>query len=313
MYYNVFFISHDNKAMIEIGKYLEAELCDEGNRFLVPFVRSYIHKCDTHEIVKSGRVTINYVYPASDKYKIPPLLFIRKLAKRIDTLLSMPRWQFKREKLVYYILPALEPRQFPTDKEIIEPRHINAAYTYVNDDVIFIYRRDELGKTAIHEACHHLLVHTHEWRSEKDLYKAFNISMTDGHTDIRPNEAVVEFWAEMIQCCFIASDFGIPIEDLVECEIRHGLLKTKKILSFQSRVMPNGKWKEHTHAFSYIVLRTVLLYFYKEFMEIPMPYNDRIITEFMIEKFNSATFQDALKRTKLTKSKDLRMSVFGDF
>lgn len=279
---------------------------------MMPFVQEYIRSCDTYEFVTVGLASAYYVYPKTEATKIPSSLFIRKIMSRIDRLLRM----FKIEKqLTYFLLPIRAPRRFPKNGEICEAKHINGAYTYPTSGEVYLFRCEEMAKVALHEACHHLPVHSQHWSisGTQRLCNAFGI---DPNSTTLANEAIVEFWAEIFHCLSLSSEYRVPVDILLRKEISHGLSKTKKLLAYQRKYF-GDKWRENTNAFAYIVFRTIILYHYIEFANMfpalrSSPYDTDAISDFLITKFQDANFTRAIKETRISTKGDMRMTVFGD-
>jgi hypothetical protein len=74
-------------------------------------------------------------------------------------------------------------------------------------------------------------------------------------------------------------------------------------------------WVERTNAFSYIVLRTICLFFLDDFLLLEVPYTSAKVTDFIIQKFTTPEFQEALRKVRVPdKDKQhMRMTRFGDF
>lgn len=298
--------------MEKLREFLHDELCRENNRFAIPFIEKYIEKCDSHTIVSLGIVLINYVYVSADLHKkrIPSMDFVKNIATRINVVLRY--FAYEGEPLVFWVLPARVPRKYPNDDELLAPIHINGAYTYRDGRPprIFVYRCEEMAKVMLHETCHHLAMHSVHWSGTARLCREFGVNNDDNMVQV--NEAVVEFWAEILQCCFVATETGKNVATLVKKEIHHGISKTKKLLAHQQK-MPGGIWREHTNAFSYIVWRTILLYFYRDFItQHVLPYDTAVVTEFIINKFKDDKFQHALKIASFPRNNNMRMTIYGD-
>lgn len=292
--------------------HLEGELCRDDNRFMLTAVRDYIQSCDTYETVVVGCVTAYYVYPKKEVTKIPSNFFIRKVMSRVNRLLDI----FKIEKtLTYFILPIRTPRRFPRNGEVCKAKHINGAYTYRNSGKVYLFRCEEMAKVAVHEACHHLMIHTEHWSISGNhrLYTTFGI---DPACTLLANEAVIEFWAEIFHCLFLSSEHHVPVEVLVEKEVSHALQKAKKLLAYKQKHFGDN-WREETNAFAYIVLRAVLLYHHTEFTSMfpafrNEPYDTNAITDFLIRKYQDSGFERAMKHAVVPRKNDMRMTVFGD-
>lgn len=294
---------------------LHSNLSTGSTRYTMEGLTKFINDSDLHIKLKRPHVIFNVVCPQKSA---PHMRLLNKVCDRIESLLKT--YEFP-DILTYYLVPFNKPRTFPGEGEQVGAAHINGAYTYLVQKQVFIYRLEEFPKVAIHEACHHLPMHTDHWDpvSLMRLYDELSISkkgcdmMQQCMTDIRPNEAIVEAWANIYHIRFVSAEYDFRYEDLMASEIQHALMQTKKILEHQKHHFP--LWQEDTHSFSYIVLRTVLLFFAKEFCEMGQPYDTIELTNFMIKKFNSPEFQKALASVSIP-SKDkshMRMTRFGDF
>lgn len=294
---------------MDVKAYLREELCNEENRFNMPFLESYIDRCDQHDIIQDRKVIIHYVYPRREAKHIPSVAYMRKIADRINVLLELYQYNNTNHDFTFWVLPTRERRKFPKKGELFGPIHINGAYTYVNSEPpkIFVYRCEEIAKVMIHELCHHLPMHSHLWYGTIRLCREFGLADA---LSTSPNEAVIEFWAEILHCAFISGSVK-NVATLVHDEIQHGLSKTRKLLEHKKK-LGGGPWHENTNAFSYIVWRTVLLYFYRDFLKLHMPYDTEKVTDFLITKFHDPQFQRDLKKAPLPRNNDMRMTVHGD-
>jgi hypothetical protein len=235
-----------------------------------------------------------------------------KVCKRIQSLLNSNVNTF----LTFFVVPFSEPRKFPKNGSPFGPQHINGGYTYPAKKTIFIYRYEELPKVLLHETCHHLPLDTfHSWdhTSLMRIYSFFNIDKegcsVSCTTNITPNEAIVEFWAEYFHCKFLSDEYNIPFIHLWEAEIRHALMKTKKVLQYQKKYYP--LWKEDTHAYSYVVLRTILMCFWREFIQIKIPYDVNEISNFFMKHYQPML--QLVSQVKTKNTTDMRMTLLGDF
>lgn len=291
----------------KVKAYLTNELCDDDNRFLVPFVESYIARCDLHNVIKEGHVVIHYVLPRREAKFVPSVAYMNTIATRINILLKI--YEYAGETMTFWVLPIREPRRFPKDGELFQPIHINGAYTYrdAGPPRIYVYRCEEMAKVMIHEVCHHLPMHSPYWSGNARLCHEFDIA---DYSKTLPNEAVIEFWAEILHCAFIGRHIE-HVATLIDQEVEHGLSKSRKLLEYKKK-LGGGPWNEHTNAFSYVVWRTVLLYFYKDFLKLSMPYDTDMVSDFIIERFRDPNFQRDLWNAPLPRTRDMRMTVNGD-
>lgn len=242
----------------------------------------------------------------------------KKVCKRVACVQRV--YPTKPNKLTIWLCLSTEQRNMPTSG-MIEAQHINGGYTYVHGHEIFVYRREEFPKVILHEVIHHTSLQRLEWSpaSLKELYDFFHISqercgnaMEYCHTSLAPNEAIVEAWAEVLHVMFLSIEFGLDYRSLYDAEVRHALQQTCKVLGFQSAHQP--LWKEGTHAYSYIVLRTLLLMKFEEWCG--RSYKTEEITALFIKIAKSTEFKERLLSCLPIPAQNipsLRMSYFGDF
>ena len=105
-------------------------------------------------------------------------------------------------------------RIFPPTNIPISFNDINGGYTNINDNKIFIVRKEESNKVILHEIIHHnKLIHSNKWKKTniKKLKKHFNI---DDKCDLEPNEAIIEFWATIIHLFFISIQYNLNMKKL---------------------------------------------------------------------------------------------------
>ncbi len=206
-------------------------------------------------------------------------------------------------------------RTMPASHEPIQPKHINGGYTYIRGHEIYVLRREEFPKVVLHETIHHTQFHTHDWSdaSLRKLYGAFNISqhkcsitsMDTCSTLLEPNEAVVETWAETLHIMFMAVDYKVSFATLYKAEVQHAFQQTQKILAHQ-----RNEWSEGTHAYSYIVLRTLLL---ATFASWAFQYNTTAaLTSHIIQTWEDPRMQASIQSVQPSRNKSLRMTLLGD-
>jgi hypothetical protein len=93
-------------------------------------------------------------------------------------------------------------------------------------------------------------------------------------------EAYTEFWAEMWNIAFISFSqhstnlrrFEAKMKELLKTEIRHSLQQCKKVLTYNefpsySALFDNQYiFRENTNIFAYYIAKTILLFYYKKFV-----------------------------------------------
>jgi hypothetical protein len=218
--------------------------------------------------------------------------------------------------LLIWFLPCTSPRQFPQTTEMVQAKHINGGYTYTTDHTIYVYRYEEFPKVMLHEVLHNSKLHSHFWdpTSTHKLYELFDIDMTGCNytckTKLLPNEAIIEAWAIMFQLCCVSLEEKISLQTLYEEEVSWGLYQSKKLLEHQEKYFP--EWIETTHSYSYIYLKTCILYHWNTFEKIPFPYDTKVLSNFFETYSHTPRFLQKIKNAKNYRSKSFRMTRFGD-
>lgn len=221
------------------------------------------------------------------------------------------------ETIVIWVFLSNAKRLMPSQGPIT-PEHINGGYTYLKGFEIYVLRREEFPKVVIHELIHHTKHHCHDWSDHclRELYDVFYISkhkcsvttMDTCSTSLQPNEAVVETWAEILHMIFVTIDYDIPFQQMYHAELNHAFQRTKQILAHQHTQVP--EWREETHAYSYIVVRTLLLATFTSWA-MTTPHNTDMLTAHIIKTWLNPVIQAQIRGAKPT-NKSLRMTLFGD-
>ena len=177
----------------------------------------------------------------------------------------------------------------------INENHANTAFTMacpVNTNEIYIFRSEEWFKVFIHETFHSLGLDFATMPEESTEDKMFSIFPVK--CNLRFYEAYTEFWAEIINVIFISvntieckntTDIDIKqvitkIEQHIHNEQVFSLFQCVKVLNHygikyrelyentkQSQYIRTMRYKEETQVFSYHILKSILIYYYSEFME----------------------------------------------
>ena len=152
-----------SKLNEDVKEQLIREFASGDVKYTLPGIIEYINACTMHYKLDMQLVKMNVVYDPSVRDMTNVLQLASRVARRIQRLL----FEYSRSprKLTYYLVPMESPRMFPKAKEEITPLHINGAYTYRHNGTVYIYRLEEFPKVALHEACHHLPLHSEKWNS----------------------------------------------------------------------------------------------------------------------------------------------------
>lgn len=276
--------------------------------FLTNELKRLLQTSTYYQIHQEG-IILNYI---SIDYLSTSL--VKKVVRRIITLKNMYRLH---EPITIWLIPLSLKRCFPKKGERISAKHINGGYTYLHNNTIYIYRYEEFPKVILHEVLHHSKLQT-EWTSKQwmRLYKFLGIDQTQCPTNcqtiLQPSEAIIEVWAIYYQCMFLAYEKQKPFETFYKRELEWSLYQSRRLLKYHHTYFPSG-WKEDTHSYSYIVLKTCLWYYWDSFSKLKIPYKDSILTDFFIQHLSNSSFKKAIQESKTYRSKSFCMTQLGQY
>jgi hypothetical protein len=251
-------------------EYIDPEIRKEIERF------SKIGK--KYSFIVGGRSIIVYaVYPYSgqvNKKSVYKLLdeSVKKMYIWLYTGSHFAPKDCSRELTIYWYLTD-EKKVLPKiDGEPIRALHANTAFTFACSLVpnnIYIYRKEEWFKVFIHESFHSLgldFAKMPEGIANRDIFNTFKVSC-----DLRFYEAYTEVWAEIINVLFICMENpGSVFEILMNDERMFSLFQKTKILDHQKikyrGLLSKNSYKEETAVFSYYILKSIMMFFYDDFI-----------------------------------------------
>lgn len=241
------------------------------------------------------------------------LSILKKVVKRVYTLTQI--YQLT-DNLNIWLVPTLSKRYFPHGGASVQAQHINGGYTYIHNHTIYVYRCEEFPKVILHEVLHNSVLQT-EWSHENlmELYDLLKIDTSlcehSCKTRLQPEEALIEVWALYYQIMFQAYEQKKDCMKLFHQELEWSLYQSKRLLAYQETYYQNG-WQEETHAYSYIFLKTLFLYYWNDFSRVSMPYSDHKLLRFIKNHLTSKSLQQAIRDSKDFHTNSFRMSYFSD-
>lgn len=287
---------------------LSAELA--GNPYTLPTLTETVQKAKSYTCFEGPTVQLRVIGKLTTMDERTCI----KVCRRVCCIQKL--FSTTPSKLIIWLFVTSPKRRMPTNGAPIQPVNINGGYTYLHGNEIFVLRREEFPKVILHEVIHHTKLHIPSWdpTSLKTLYQHFHINQercsADMHTcqtSLEPNEAVVETYAEVLHMMFLSLEYQVPLLPLYKQELRHALEQCKRILQYQFLHMP--LWNEGTHAYAYIVYRTILLLTFDTWQG---SYKSDSITQVILETFESERFKTLIRQAKIRDHKSLRMTLFGD-
>lgn len=300
---------------------LEELVGDDKNDYIDPsHTKTYLAECTKHNSYETSHVLLHVVCRAQDHL---PLLLIHRVMRRVETLLHIYSRRTSVKKLVFWLVPTPATRQFPLHAHAhILGRHINGGFTYPSLRQVYLYRLEEFPKVVLHETLHHLPVDTSSlWDSASisSLYSLFHIDQngcpSQCSTVLNPNEAIIEAWANAYHIAFISMEYNIPWGVLYDMEMMWAWRQTCKILRKQQSL--GGSWREGTHSYSYIVLRTILLHHVDTMIRMRNEGNPVLNFTRCVQDFvKTGKLKEKLRRSCAASSNSqpasLRMTILGD-
>jgi len=292
-----------SKTSSDITKFLEKEFTNSKFTLDKSIIHPFIHSISSnHTILRYGQITLHCVGPVEN---IPPSLFLLRIVKRCLCILKI----FSIEKsYTLWLIPIHYPRFFPTNT-IVQPENINGGYTYMNGTTIFVYRFEECAKVFLHEILHHSPFDTHFKWTHQQINRIKGLCSIHNDVLLNVNEAIIEFWAVFFETCFVSFEYELPIKMLIKKEQDWSRSQSQKLLYHQKTYFQDAQWKETTNSYCYIILKSILLLNYGNFIQIPLPYSTTSLCDFIIDN-SSIILKKSIKKIKDKSS--MRMTLFGD-
>lgn len=196
----------------------------EHNDYLTQSMIDYITKT---KLVFNKKYKKFNLYGYSCKEHTNYLLCARRINKLYTDIYKDFKIKIKHLNIVLIDCP--DHRQF-----IDHPHYVNGGFTYINNNIIYVYRHDEMLKVILHEVIHHAF-----YFKDNDVYLGDPIR---SKVNINFNEAIVEFLATLYQIKYTSST--------IEHELKHSLKNVKNVISL---------CPYNTNLYSYIVIKHLLL------------------------------------------------------
>lgn len=206
------------------------EILKKENKYISNDIRNYILKCKKVYEYNNKNFKITFYSKNFTKKKNEKLL---EVIERIKTLYK----EYKIKYLEFYIFDYNGNRYL---SKYMKSHYINGGFTYINSNVIYIYRYKEYPKVIIHEIYHHIYHPIQQYCSDYELYEKYG-------KNIMVYEAITEYLATIRHLKFISKG---NFEKLLKDEIKYARNLSKYILSIK---------KDDTNIKSYIFLKYILL------------------------------------------------------
>ena len=185
-----------------------------------------------------------------------------------------------RELAVYWYLTGHQKRLPSSKGAAVDEEHANTAFTMACPvgaaNGIYIFRKEEWFKVFIHETFHSLgldFARMPEESANQALFSIFPV-----RCDFRFYEAYTETWATILHSLILAMESKGSIypklENYLQKERMFSLFQKAKLLShhhfkYEHLCLTStaGRYRENTQAFSYFILKSIMLFHYNDFIE----------------------------------------------
>ena len=260
---------------------------------------------------------------------------LRKVEKKIKKALRILRFllfyvgtsnKVKKITINLYLTP--QKKTLPKNQiKTLNEEACNSALTYAcaEEGEVLIFREEEWKKVLIHELFHSLCLDFSgiSYLLLKDKFKdLFKVK-----SDYEISEAYAEYWATILNGCFISFDilddkedyeqFGLYSEFCIQFERIFSLFQLVKVLDYMglrykdlvsdgkmAKSLKNILYKEETNVLSYYIIKAVLLFDYDKFLFWCEKYNISAVkfdkTQLNLRRFGSY-FENIYKNRRLTK------------
>lgn len=261
-------------------------------------------KCET-ELLRGRKVVI---YIASSQ-QVDVDIYLNNILAWLNFISDVASHSCAQTLNVYLLLTDAKKRLPEIDTEPIDQIHANTAFTTscssMND--IFVYRQEEWFKVFMHETFHCFGLDFSSSNGDESnsrilsLFPALNPSI-----DIRLYETFCEMWGEVFHLLFcLFTDKNGKGRPFSEAKFYKALIKEQRFSIYQSNKIlrragykyrelfsepldKSSKYKENTPAFSYYVIKSLLLWNLDKFMnwcfkyseKDPIQFNQKYIAEY---------------------------------
>ena len=208
--------------------------------------------------IENTNFAINVKWRKMDRNRLEDKLTSKYLTELISIIHSMTTNRRHYGTINYF--QTKNKKQIPKQKYLTQ-NEVNSGLCYINsvngDVNIEIYREEEFYKVLTHEMLHLYDVIPNDQEFESAFRMLYNKLEY-----INTNEALVELNALIINTIIIHKLTGKNFNDLFKKEYQWSKNQQSKLLKMfdiKNKAQINSKWKETTHAFSYYIIKTILL------------------------------------------------------
>lgn len=283
------------------------------SKYTIKEIPAFINSCINVVVLTTASdseqgnlLTINCLEPGTGMGVGVSLTTLQHIMRRVTCTLRLCKEQ---KPMTFWVVPCDAIKEFPQQGKMVNALHVNSAFTYANGNTVFVYRKEELPKVILHETLHHICgIDSYLIWKQEHLERMFTIFNIHRETILRPNEAIVEAWAELFQMAFVATHYNMDFATLYEKELQWSLVQAKRILAKQGK----RTWREETHAYSYYVIKSLFLFSPNAFLAASDKGDMTNIVDLAKKIFTSKAYGRAIHDTVLFRHRSFRMTLYGD-
>ena len=306
------------------------------SKFVPRSVKSYTERnMKGYLIVKTvlGTVEVEVIYALFKQSEVNNL---KKVENRIKKALRILRFLLfhvgtsnKVKKITINLYLTNIKKTLPKNQiKTLNEENCNSALTYAcaEEGEVLVFREEEWKKVLIHELFHSLCLDFSgiSYLLLKDKIK----DLLKVKSDYEISEAYAEFWATILNSCFISFDilddkedyeqFALYSEFCIQFERIFSMFQLVKVLDYMglrykdlvsdgrmAKSLKNILFKEETNVLAYYIIKTVLLYDYDKFLFWCQKYNISVVkfdkNQLNLRRFGNY-FEEMYKNRRLIKS-----------
>jgi hypothetical protein len=229
----------------------------------------------THEYVYKGRM-----------FKIIMVYATDEVERKKDIEIDMCKWltmivdmgeladNCGKTTTIYCYLTPFKKELPAKHGEIVSYNHANSAVTTAcsTSNEICIFREEEMFKVFIHETFHafnlDFSLQMGNTNHSKQMKQMFNIK-----SEFNLYETYAETWAEIINIVFLSGHDVNVANKMLQAETAFSLHQMNNVLAYMgldyNDLLTNAfqKYKEETNVFCYYVLKSIVLFYWSDFIE----------------------------------------------
>jgi hypothetical protein len=189
--------------------------------------------------------------------------FILKRIKKIILMIEYLKFKVNKKAGITIYLLLTNLKKYLT-QDTINIDNVNSGYCDIKNNIIFIWRYEEVEKVLFHEIMHYLNFSNHLKDFEIDIKINKSTLIIDGPLSL--HEAIADFWGIFYHLIYLKLNIGINYKYLLKIEyffIRNQAMQMFDYFKLNQNQNKNMiKIKQKTPAFTYYIVKYLLFNFF---------------------------------------------------